>query len=104
MNTKLPEDPKFNKDYELHCKYLKLEGLRPKTIEAYSRSIRRIGNYFDCQLNNLTDEQLLDYFHDLLEFHSWSLVKLALYGLNSFLQLKILDYLELSTDTYIQLE
>jgi integrase/recombinase XerD len=58
--------------------------LRPKTLEAYSRAIRRIGNYFDCRIDNLTTDQLLDYFHELLESHSWSAVKLDLYGLKFF--------------------
>ena len=31
MNTRLPEDPRFNKFYDKHCKHLKLKGLRPKT-------------------------------------------------------------------------
>jgi hypothetical protein len=48
MNTSLPNDPQFNKYYEKHGKYLRLKGLRPKTIEAYARAIRRIGNYFDA--------------------------------------------------------
>jgi len=58
--------------------------LQPKTIDAYARAIRRIGNYFDSQLDNLTSEQLLDYFYDLLQSHSWSAVKLDLYGLKFF--------------------
>lgn len=60
-------DSKFNSYYELHCKHLKLKGLQPKTIEAYSRAIRRIGEYFDYNLDNLTQNQLLDYFHRLKE-------------------------------------
>ncbi len=28
---------KFDNLYQQHCKHLKLKGLRPKTIEAYSR-------------------------------------------------------------------
>ncbi len=60
---------------------LKLKGLRPKTIEAYSRAIRRIGDYFDYQIDNLSEQQLTDYFNDLLDSHSWSAVKLDLYGL-----------------------
>ncbi|MCK5581064.1 MAG: site-specific integrase [Candidatus Omnitrophica bacterium] len=84
MDTRLPNDPQFIKNYTKHCKHLKLNGLQPKTIEAYSRSIRRIGNYFDCQLNDLTMDQLLDYFNDLLESHSWNTVKLDLYGLRFF--------------------
>ena len=70
MNTRLPKDPQFNKFYLTHCKYLKLKGLQPKTIEAYSRAIRRIGNYFDARVDTLTMDELLDYFHDLLESHS----------------------------------
>ncbi len=37
---------KYNHYYSLHCKHLKLQGLQPKTIEAYSRAIRRIAAYF----------------------------------------------------------
>ncbi len=61
-----------------------MKGLQPKTIEAYSRAIRRIGNYFDHQINDLSDYQLLDYFSNLLDTHSWSTVKLDLYGLKFF--------------------
>ena len=84
MNTSLPNNPQFNKYYEKHGKYLRLKGLQPKTIEAYSRAIRRIGNYFDCRIDNLTSDQLLDYFNELLDSHSWSAVKLDLYGLKFF--------------------
>jgi len=61
-----------------------VKGLQPKTIEAYSRAIRRIGEYFDYQLHDLTEQQLLDYFTQLLFTHSWSAVKLDLYGLKFF--------------------
>ncbi len=84
MNTRLPDNPRFNKNYARHCKHLKLAGYQPKTIEAYTRGIRRIGNYFNCKLDNLTQDQLLDYFHDLLQSHSWNTVKLDLYGLQFF--------------------
>ena len=84
MDTRLPQDPQFNKFYSTHCKYLKLNGLQPKTIDAYSRAMRRIGNYFDARVDNLSMDQLLDYFHDLLESHSWNTVKLDLYGLKYF--------------------
>ena len=56
----------------------------PKTIEAYTRAIRRIGAYFDEQIDDLTEQQLTDYFTDLLESHSWSAVKLDLYGLKFY--------------------
>jgi integrase/recombinase XerD len=74
----------FQTYYDQHCKHLKLMGLRPKTIEAYSRAIRRIGAYFNYHLDDLTQNQLLDYFHDLKETSSWSTVKLDLYGLKFF--------------------
>ena len=84
MNINMPSDPQFNKFYQKHLKCLKLGGLQPKTIEAYSRAIRRIGNYFDCRIDNLTSDQLLDYFNELLDSHSWNTVKLDLYGLKFF--------------------
>ena len=90
MDTTMPTDPQFNKYYRKHLKLLKLGGLQPKTIEAYSRAIRRIGNYFDSRIDNLTADQLLDYFSTLLERHSWSTVKLDLYGLK-FFYTKVLD-------------
>jgi len=81
---KTPNNPQFNRYYEQHCKHLKLKGLQPKTIDAYTRALRRIGDYFDFQVDNLNQDQLLDYFHALLERLSWSAVKLDLYGLKFF--------------------
>jgi len=60
------------------------QGLQPKTIEAYSRAIRRIATYFNGHLDDLSQDQLLDYFHDLLGRLSLSAVKLDLYGLKFF--------------------
>jgi integrase/recombinase XerD len=74
----------FKQNYQNHLKHLKLKGLQPKTIEAYARTIRRVGQYFDEQINDLTEQQLTDYFTDLLESHSWSSVKLDLYGLKFY--------------------
>jgi len=77
-------ESKYNHYYSQHCKHLKLQGLQPKTIEAYSRGIRRIAAYFNGHLDDLSQDQLLDYFHDLLDRLSWSAVKLDLYGLKFF--------------------
>ena len=41
----------FKQNYQSHLKHLKLKGLQPKTIEAYSRAMRRIGAYFDYELS-----------------------------------------------------
>ncbi len=84
MNIEIPNNPEFKRYYEKHCKYLKLRGMQPKTIDAYSRAIRRIGQHFNGQLEALTSDQLLDYFHELIHSHSWSAVKLDLYGLKFF--------------------
>ena len=52
----------FDQRYQAHLKHLKLKGLQPKTIDAYSRAIRRIGKHFDHQIDNLSEGQLRDYF------------------------------------------
>lgn len=79
-----PTERKFKRNYKKHLQHLKLKGLQPKTIEAYSRAIRRIGDYFDHDIDDLSKQQLTDYFTDLLESHSWSAVKLDLYGLKFY--------------------
>ena len=74
----------FEQNYQSHLKHLKLKGLQPKTIEAYSRAIRRVGDRFDKQIDNLSEAQLTDYFTELVASHSWSTVKLDLYGLQFY--------------------
>ena len=74
----------FDRHYQTHLKHLKLKGLQPKTIEAYSRAIRRTGDYFDQRIDTLSEQQLTDYFTDLVASHSWSTVKLDLYGLKFY--------------------
>jgi len=75
---------RFDRNYQLHLQHLKLKGLQPKTIEAYARAIRRIGKRFDQQIEDLSEPQLTDYFTELLGSHSWSAVKLDLYGLKFY--------------------
>ena len=74
----------LERQYQLHLKHLKLKGLPPKTIDAYARGMRRIGKYFSYQVDALSEEQLIEYFTDLMASHSWSGVKLDLYGLKFF--------------------
>ena len=74
----------FERSYALHLQHLKLKGLQPKTIEAYSRAIRRIGERFDGHIDALSEQQLTDYFTELVASHSWSTVKLDLYGLKFY--------------------
>ena len=79
-----PSKAEFKRQYASLEKHLRLKGLRPKTIEAYTRGIRRIGARFEHRIDDLSAEQLTDYFSELLETHSWSAVKLDLYGLKFF--------------------
>ena len=81
---KAPANTRFEQNYQSHLKHLKLKGLQPKTIEAYSRAIRRVGDRFDKQIDNLSEAQLTDYFTELVASHSWSTVKLDLYGLQFY--------------------
>jgi integrase len=75
---------RFNKLYEHHLRSLKLQGKAQKTIEAYSRAIRRVRDYFDCCPDKLKPEQLEKYFADLVDSHSWSTVKIDRSGLQFF--------------------
>ena len=74
----------FKRNYARHLQHLKLKGLQPKTIEAYSRAVRRIGARFEFQIDSLSEQQLTDFFTELLASHSWSAVKLDLYGLKFY--------------------
>lgn len=74
----------FERGHALQVKHLKLKGLRPKTVEAYERAIRRIGEHFDGRIDSLSERQLTDYFTELIGSYSWSTVKLDLYGLKFY--------------------
>ena len=75
---------RFNQLYDKHVHHLNLKGLREKTIDAYSRAIRRLGAHFNYTVEALSEDQLLAYFSSLLQSHSISTVKLDLYGLTFF--------------------
>ena len=51
----------FDQNYQRHLNHLHLKGYRPKTVDAYARAIRRVGKYFDYEINDLAEEQLLPY-------------------------------------------
>ncbi len=69
------ETKRFNELYQRHQRLLKLQGKRAKTIDAYSRVVRRIRDYFDCFPDQLTMEQRENYFSALVESHSRSTVR-----------------------------
>jgi len=78
------EEKRFKKLYQRHQQTLKLQGKAPKTIEAYSRAVRRVSEYFDCCPDKLKPEQLEQHFADLVDSHSWSTVKIDRNGLQFF--------------------
>lgn len=79
-----PFEADFKRRYTALEKHLHLKGFRPKTIEAYARGVRRIAGHFEYRIDDLSAEQLTDYFAELLETHSWTSVKLDLYGLKFY--------------------
>jgi len=81
---KSTEVKRFDPLYQRHLKMLKLQGKSKSTIDAYSRAVRRVSSHFDCCPDRLTQEQLEDYFLQLVESHSWSTVKLDRLGLQFF--------------------
>jgi site-specific recombinase XerD len=84
MKIKTPTDAKFKKYHLQLLKHLRLKGLQPKTIEAYERGIKRIYTFFKGDIEDLSQDQMLDYFDQFLLSNSWSGVKLDLYGLRFF--------------------
>ncbi len=75
--------PSFAQRYASHLKHLKRQGLQAKTVDAYARAIRTLGEHFDWQIDTLSADQLTDYFHQRIASHSWSAVKLDLGKLGS---------------------
>ena len=78
------ETNRFNQLYQHHLRLLKLQGKSQKTIDAYSRAVRRISEFFDRCPDRLTLQQRENYFCDLVESHSWSTVKVDRNGLQFF--------------------
>ena len=78
------ETKRFQKLYQRHLTLLKLQGKSQKTIEAYSRAIRRVRDHFDCCPDLLTPKQFESYFAQLVETHSWSTVKIDRLGLQFY--------------------
>lgn len=78
------ETKRFNELYQCHLRLLKLHGKSQKTTAAYSMTIRRINEYFGCNPDKLSSEQLEKYFAELVDTHSWSTAKIDRLGLQFF--------------------
>ena len=64
------DEIKFNKSYQQLLQALKLQGKADKTIDAYSRAVRRVVQHFDCLPEALTEDNLKDYFSALVKVPS----------------------------------
>jgi site-specific recombinase XerD len=78
------QQKRFESLYRKHLSALRRQGKTEATIEAYSRAVRRIGEFYDCPPDAVTQEQLEGYFESLVKIHSWSTVKIDRNGLQFF--------------------
>lgn len=74
----------FNSLYRKHVSALRRQGKADTTIDAYSRALRRITEFFDCPPDTLTLDHLEGYFESLVRTRSWSTVKVDRNGLQFF--------------------
>lgn len=72
--------------YQRYLTELTLRGKSTKTIDLYSRCLRQVSDYFDTCPDQLSTDQLRQYFMHLVEHRSWSLVKIARNAIQSFFQ------------------
>lgn len=77
---------RFEALYAQHLTALKLQGMRPKTIEAYARAVRRVTTHFDRCPDSLSTTDFKAYFSALVDSHSWSTVKVDRNGLQFFFE------------------
>lgn len=74
----------FDNLYKQHVNALTRQGKSKVTIESYARAVRRITTYFDRCPDQLSQDDLKDYFTSLIQTHSWSTVKIDRNGLQFF--------------------
>ena len=80
------EQKRFDQLYQHHLRALKLQGMSASTIDVYARAVRRVAAHYDCCPDQLTTDQLEEYFALLVDSHSWSTVKIDRNGLQFFWQ------------------
>ena len=78
------QQTRFDSLYHAHVNALTRQGKSKATIDAYSRAVRRIAEFFDRCPDRLSTEDLKTYFSALVKSHSWSTVKLDRNGLQFF--------------------
>jgi integrase/recombinase XerD len=75
---------KYQLMYQQHINALHRQGKAASTIDAYSRPLRRITEFFDQCPDQLTEDHLKDYLTALVKSYSWSTVKVDRNGLQFF--------------------
>lgn len=68
---------RFNLLYQSYLNELTLQGKSENTIDCYSRCIRQTATFFNACPDQLTVEDLKTYFLHLVEYKSWSHVKIT---------------------------
>jgi len=78
------EKSRFDTLYQKNLAALTRQGKADKTIDAYTRAVRRLADFVDRCPDNLNIDELKSFFSALIDTHSWSTVKLDLNGLRFF--------------------
>jgi site-specific recombinase XerD len=78
------EKLRFDVLYQNHLTTLTLQGKATKTIDAYSRAVRRLAAFVDRCPDDVSVDELRSFFAALIKSHAWSTVKLDLNGLRFF--------------------
>ncbi len=91
MQTRTRAD--FDQRYQTHLKHLKLKGLQPKTIDAYARAIRRMGEYFNHKIDALSAVR---------SFYGWSCSMYCPRGLDGHATLACLALQQQAADRIAQ--
>jgi integrase/recombinase XerD len=74
----------FDNLYQQHVNALTRQGKSKVTIDSYARAVRRVSTFFDRCPDQLSQDDLKDYFTSLIKTHSWSTVKIDRNGLQFF--------------------
>ena len=68
-----PEElERFQQLLAAYVQAMRLQGLRERTIETYSRSLWQVSKHFQRCPDDLSAEELKNYFAAMLDNYSWS--------------------------------
>lgn len=78
------DQERFDRLFDANLQAMQLHGLRDKTMDSYSRTLRRVACHFGRCPDDLRPDELKSYFAALLEQYSWSTIKVDLCSLQFF--------------------